>query len=75
MNQYEWETCDCSKDFERFGEIEMCGCGEKHCRFYRDKVIHWFDKHWRLECAFGHAINLLKNGLVKRVKVPNSPLV
>ena len=57
---YEWETCDCSRDFERFGEIEPCGCGERHCRLYRDRVIHWLDKHWRLECAFDHAINLLR---------------
>ncbi len=61
MKNYEWETCDCSRDFKRFGEIEICGCGERHFPLYRDKVIHWLDKHWCLECAFDHAINLLKD--------------
>lgn len=60
MKKWEWESCDCSKDFKSFGESKMCGCGENHCRLYRDRVIHWLGKHWRLECAFDHATVLLQ---------------
>jgi len=59
MKKYEWETCDCSETLNDVFNTKLCGCGENHCRIYRDRVIHWLDNHWRLECAFDHAINLL----------------
>ncbi len=55
MNKWEWETCDCE-----FPEEIGCGCGNARCKIYRDRAVHWLDKHWRLECAFDHATMWLK---------------
>ncbi len=61
MKKWEWEVCDCRpKDLTDFTKSKMCGCGENHCRLYRDKVIHWISKHWRIECAFDYAAKLLE---------------
>jgi hypothetical protein len=55
MNKWEWETCDC-EDVEGFS----CACENKRCRLYKGRAIHWLGDHWRLECAFDHAVTLLQ---------------
>ena len=55
MNKWEWETCDCE-----FPEEINCGCENPRSHLTKDRAIHWLGKHWRLECAFDHAINLIK---------------
>jgi hypothetical protein len=68
---YEYHLCDCNwfdgvvtEDIHVkesiAGGIATCGCGEKHCRLYRDVVIHWEGKHWRLGCAFHETLRRLK---------------
>ena len=54
MNKWEWETCDC-KD-----PTNECGCGCKHSRLIMWQQIHWLGKHWRFECAFDHAVTLIR---------------
>lgn len=54
-----YEQCDCDVDkFEAW--TAECGCGETHARLFRDNVIHWQGKHWRLECAFEEALRRLQ---------------
>lgn len=61
----EFEYCDCAlkegytTNIDVFGTKE-CGCGEKHCREYRDTVIHWKGKHWLIECAFTGGLKIIK---------------
>ena len=56
MNKWEWETCDC-KD-----PTNECGCECKHSRLIMGQQIHWLGKHWRLPCAFDHAVTLIRKG-------------
>jgi hypothetical protein len=60
FNCDEYQLCDCNWLDKNTESEQMCGCGEKHCRLYRDEVIHWLGKHWTLDCAFKHAVALLK---------------
>ncbi len=57
-NINEWCYCNCisTSDPDDLTPTVECGCGENHCRLYRDTVIHWRDKHWLLECAFRAAV-------------------
>lgn len=50
---FEDGACDCS--WIGTDAVLECGCGEVHCRLYRDSVIHWQNKHWLIQCAFESA--------------------
>ena len=53
-----YEFCDCDW-FEMQEPTAVCGCGERHARLYRDRVIHWRGGHWVLWCAFQQAVKEL----------------
>lgn len=55
MEKHEWEHCICSWSGSE-GAERPCGCGEEEVRLYRDTVVHWQDKHWRIGCAFKAAV-------------------
>lgn len=48
----EWQYCDCASA-EDIGE--SCGCGEPHLKA-NERVIHWRDGHWRIDCSFNYAL-------------------
>lgn len=47
-------TCDCDWRASSRDTV-TCGCGEWHCRLYKDQVVHWEGKHWLIVCAFEEA--------------------
>ena len=58
-----WEWCDCDWLGDNAGPSDIdCGCPgpDCKCRLYRDSVLHWQGKHWRVHCAFVEALRLLE---------------
>lgn len=49
--------CECDWMDPEVEATPACGCGAPSCvcRLYRDHVIHWRGKHWKIECAFRQA--------------------
>ena len=78
--KHAFEYCDCNwMDDEPFsGGTTMCGCGEHHARGYRDNLVHWDGKHWRMTCALTEALRRLKDaeqraGVEQRDGLPTPP--
>lgn len=44
--------CKCDWIYADASSPRLCGCGEHHCRIWRDRIIHWHGSHWLIECAF-----------------------
>jgi len=55
-----WELCECNwldpEQNDYIDSVQVCGCGESHCRLYRNYIIHWLGKHWKMECAFKESL-------------------
>ena len=59
MDTDTFDICDC--DWVADEDTKTCGCGEKHCRLYRDNVIHWDGVHWLYPCALKAAIEKMES--------------
>ena len=55
--------CECNWMAPEVEVTPVCGCGDATCvcRLYRDHVIHWRGKHWKIECAFRQANSELES--------------
>jgi hypothetical protein len=67
----DWEWCDCAWPGNAAVGcgVVKCGCPDTECRarLYRDSVIHWEGKHWKIACAFKETLGRLPAGPIARL--------